>query len=147
MSDDKNIEKRDKRGCWVKGQSGNPNGHASEATELARQVMSANYPQLLKIGLDKALDGDSDLLKFFLNKLLPKKIAKQVDLDLASKTYLEQIRTVLLGLDKSHIDDEYATILIDLISKSAKVDEVHVVRDYASQLEERIVELETQLKK
>jgi hypothetical protein len=77
MSDEHDADdaKRDWRGRFVKGVSGNlagrPRGIVSEATRIATLLLSERAPELVNAAIDRALAGADLPLKLCLDKIIP----------------------------------------------------------------------------
>jgi len=70
---------------WKKGQSGNPAGRPKgakgKATELRKAIeegalgrLESDMPKLIEMALDMALSGNETMLKFCLERFLPKAV-------------------------------------------------------------------------
>jgi hypothetical protein len=65
---------------FVKGNGGRPTGSKNKASVLAAALLEGDREALLRKGLELAKAGDSQMLKFFLNRILPRERPITIDL-------------------------------------------------------------------
>ncbi len=65
---------------FQKGNPGRKPGSLNRATILAQAITEADKRELVQIGLARAKAGDSQMLKFFLERIVPKEPSLTIDL-------------------------------------------------------------------
>lgn len=123
------------------GQSGNPNGRPKGSRDkkaiIFEKITMEKGTELLKKGLEMALNGDAIMLKYFLNRMLPvKPKGVKVDLDFKNKKgYKEQCDLLNAALSDKDIDVDTYALLSNSITRTFE----------ARELEDRVRNLEEKL--
>lgn len=145
-SKDKSTAKTDKSHLWQKGKSGNPNGRPSgsrnKVTITALNMIEGESEILSRKGIEAALNGNTQMLKFCLERIIP------VCKDTPVKTYIpipknlddvaKMTKVILKKLSKGELTPSQA----ELIGRSA---DRHLKSLQLKDLEERIESIETQM--
>ena len=100
------MVKRDTKGRFVKGHSGNPNGRSRKTDEelwlqrLHACVTPEDFQQMIEVGMSRAKCGDSAMLRLFLSYLIgqPTQYVKQ---DLSGS-----VRLVVVNWDDANGSDD-----------------------------------------
>jgi hypothetical protein len=72
-------KKRARGKSFEAGNSGRPSGSRNRSTLIVAELSEEQRANLLRRGYEAAMDGDSQLLKFFLTRILPKDRVIQFD--------------------------------------------------------------------
>jgi hypothetical protein len=128
---------RDGKGRFAAGNVGRPSGSKNRTTAIARALLLEEGPELVKKGIDLAKGGDVQLLKFFLDRLLPKERLIQLDLpalDFADDA-IDAMAAVTDAITNGHITTSEGAALTSMICGYSRTLEV-------AELSRRIDELE-----
>jgi hypothetical protein len=71
---------RDEKGRFAPGNPGRPVGSKNRTTAIALALLSDEEPELVRKGIELAKAGDVQMLKFFLDRILPKERVIRMDL-------------------------------------------------------------------
>jgi len=128
---------RDEMGRFATGNVGRPSGSKNRTTAIARALLLEEGAELVKKGIDLAKSGDVQMLKFFLDRLLPKERLIQLDLpalDFADDA-IDAMAAVTDAITNGHITTSEGAALTSMICGYSRTLEV-------AELSRRIDELE-----
>ena len=113
--------------AFVKGMKplnphGRPKGSENKYTALAREVMSAKAPEIVKKVIEKAMDGDVHCLKMCMDRILP--VHKAIDPNRVKNNSQVIINVASLDSIKQSID---VTPDDDLVEVEEKDDDEIIV--------------------
>jgi hypothetical protein len=131
---------RDKKGRFAAGNVGRPSGSKNRTTVIARALLLEEGAELVAKGIDLAKAGDVQMLKFFLDRLLPKERLIQIELpslDFADDA-IDPMAAVSDAITRGQITTTEGTALTGIICSYARTLEV-------AELSRRIDELEVSL--
>ena len=74
------IQKRPRGRPFAKGNGGRKLGSRNRATLLADALLEGEQEELVRKGIELAKAGDPQMLKFFLDRVLPKERPVKIDL-------------------------------------------------------------------
>jgi hypothetical protein len=74
------IQKRPRGRPFAKGNGGRKLGSRNRATLLADALLEGEQEELVRKGIELAKAGDPQMLKFFLDRILPKERPVKIDL-------------------------------------------------------------------
>jgi hypothetical protein len=132
---------RDEKGRFAAGNAGRPSGSKNRTTAIARALLLEEGAELVTKGIALAKAGDVQMLKFFLDRLLPKERLIQLDLpdlDFADDA-IDAMAAVSGAITNGQITTSEGTALAGMICGYSRVHEV-------AELSQRIDKLEASLK-
>jgi len=95
-------EGRDPQGRFRKGQSGNPNGRPpgvrNKATETAELLLDGEAAALTRRALELALEGEPRALRLCLERIIPPRRQRPVQLDLAPVRSVADLGSAMAGI-------------------------------------------------
>jgi hypothetical protein len=123
------VSKRDARGRFQKGASGNPAGRPRSADEL-RRLLEGDAKKVAKKVLDAAAAGDMQACRLVLERLVPaiKPAAEPVAFELKGDSLTEQAQSVLAAVAAGELPPDQGKALIDAIGSLVKVVEQDEIR-------------------
>ena len=133
---------------FVKGQSGNPNGRPegsrNKATILAQALFDGQAEELIQKCIQMALDGDSTAMRLCIERLVPPRKDRPVNLDLPQMECVEDtikaMSVISSGVAEREITPSEGQILSGMVENYRKAIET-------TELEQRISELEKKAKR
>ena len=131
---------RDEKGRFAAGNVGRPSGSKNRMTAIARALLLEEGAELVKKGIDLAKGGDVQMLKFFLDRLLPKERLIQLylpALDFADDA-IDAMAAVTDAITNGQITTTEGAALTSMICSYSRTLEV-------AELSRRIDELEASL--
>jgi hypothetical protein len=99
------TDERDDRGRFGPGNSGRPRGAKNRTTAIAQALLADEETELVRKGIELAKAGDVQMLKFLLDRLLPKDRLIKIDiprLDFADEAIDGMAHHRGLGTFKAH---------------------------------------------
>ena len=132
---------------FVKGQSGNPNGRPegsrNKATILAQGLIDGQAEELIQKCVQMALDGDSTAMRLCIERLVPSRKDRPVNLDLPQMDCVEDtvnaMAVISSGVGDGELTPSEGQVLSGMIENYRKAIET-------TELEGRIGELEKKAK-
>jgi hypothetical protein len=125
------------------GQSGNPKGRPTGTKDrrtLFRDMVEPSCPQLVQKAVDMALEGNEQMLKLLLDRLLPAKPKDNpIDIDLTNDSPLAKAKKIFAALSNKEVTAHEASTLL-----SAIVDETKIIE--TEDLTKRVEEIEHVMK-
>ncbi len=116
---------------FINGNPGRPPGSRNRTTVLAEALLDGEAEVLLRKALELAMDGDVPMLKFLLDRLLPRDRLIKLDLpDMESADdAVEAHGRIFRGVSEGQISPNEAAALANVVSSSVKaIDTADVVR-------------------
>ena len=134
------VKKRPRGRPFAKGNGGRKLGARNRASLLADALLEGEEEELVRKGIELAKAGDPQMLKFFLDKILPKDRPVKIDLppiesrsDLTA-AYAAIVQTVVAG----EITPSEGSAVAALLANIAKfIDDVEVV-DQVRKMDEQL---------
>jgi hypothetical protein len=130
-----------RRGCpFPKGNAGQKRGSKNRTTLVAEAVLRGDEAELVRKAIDLAKSGDGPMLKFLLDRILPKERSIQIELpaiDSASDAVLA-LRSIFEAVASGRITPSEAAALASLLADYARAKNV-------GELEERLEDTEQRL--
>ena len=132
-----------KNGRFAPGHSGNPAGKPKNSlAEKLRKNLAGRADELLEVAIQQALDGDSSMIQFLLNRVVPslKPQSMPLSLDLAGVTNLADLgnRLILACCDDSTGSPDTAVSVLAALGHLARVEEATELRTRIEELEKRL---------
>jgi uncharacterized protein DUF5681 len=125
--------------AFKSGRSGNPSGRPKgikDRRTLFRDMVEPSCPQLVQKAVDMALEGNEQMLKLLLDRMLPAKPKDEpIDIDLVTDSSLAKAKQIFAALSHKKITASEAATLL-----SAVVDETKIIA--TEDLTQRVQELE-----
>lgn len=128
---------REPNGRWLKGSSGNPvgrhQGTRNSASELSDEILMANAEDLTRAAVAMALDGDSAALRLCIDRIVPKRRHRPLNLTWPAINTLADVdmaMTATLGaLGNGQLEVEQAGALTAILdSKRRSIAAVEIER-------------------
>lgn len=132
---------RNAKGQFVAGAAGNPNGRPLGSKNTATRLLETLKGQadaLLTVAIDKAMDGDTQMLSTLLGRMLPvlRQRGERIQLKLDPKaSYVEQGAQVLAAMAEGQLSADEAQTVLANIALHARLAE-------STDLAERVTALE-----
>jgi hypothetical protein len=125
------------------GNSGRPPGSKNKSTQFIEQLMDNEAERMTKKMIELALDGDARALQFCLDRMLPRRSGRPIDLQLPSiedpRDVIAALAAIANAVSDGRLTAEEVGHLAQFVERYAKA-----VNDY--DLAPRIEALESQLK-
>ena len=143
-STDKTVGKQ--RGKpFVKGQSGNPNGRPegsrNRATILAQALFDGQAEELIQKCIQMALDGDSTAMRLCIERLVPPRKDRPVNLDLPQMECVEDtikaMAVISSGVADGELTPSEGQVLSGMVENYRKAIETTELEERISNLEKR----------
>jgi hypothetical protein len=133
----------DNQGQWPKGASGNPSGRPkgsrNKATLAMEALLEGEAERLTRKAVEMALEGDVFALRLCLERLLPARKDRPIDLNLppvqSAKQISEAMGTVVAAIGEGQITPKEGQVLASILAVQAEFVE-------AEHLEQRVFHLE-----
>ncbi len=74
------TDRRDDKGRFGAGNPGRPRGSKNRTTAIAQALLAVEETELVRKGIELAKAGDVQMLKFLLDRILPKERLIQIDI-------------------------------------------------------------------
>ena len=131
-------------GRWAKGKSGNPagrpRGSRNQATLAMESLLDGAAEDLIKKAVELALGGDITALRLCLERILPVRRERPVQIDLPPTETVDQIATALDAVVRAIADGQVTPVEGDMISnvlvRRLKAIEVEEIESRLMKLEE-----------
>jgi hypothetical protein len=133
----------DNKGQWPKGASGNPSGRPkgsrNKATLAMEALLEGEAERLTRKAVEMALKGDVSALRLCLDRLLPARKDRPIDLNLpavqSAKQISEAMGTVVAAIGEGQITPNEGQVLANILTVQAEFVE-------AERLEQRVFTLD-----
>ena len=135
------TDERDDRGRFGPGNSGRPRGAKNRTTAIAQALLADEETELVRKGIELAKAGDVQMLKFLLDRLLPKDRLIKIDiprLDFADEA-IDGMAAISRAIAEGQITPSEGAAVSNMISGYARAIEVW-------ELSRRIEAIEASLK-
>lgn len=137
--------KRDRRGRWVRGVSGNLAGKPPGIADLrtvARNLLESRQEELVQALLDRAVSGDVAALKLALERVYvaPRQSHEAVEIPglAEAKTYAEQAASVRQALARGQIAPDVAAAILTGIKDAAVAERVDALTNEIADLKSQL---------
>jgi hypothetical protein len=124
------------------GNPGRPQGSKNKSTQFIEQLMDNEAERMTKKMIELALDGDAHALKFCLDRMLPRRSGRPIDLQLPSiedpRDIIAALAAIANAVSEGRLTAEEVGHLAQFVERYAKA-----VSDY--DLAPRIEALEAQM--
>lgn len=121
------------------GRSGNPSGRprgAKDRRTIFRDMVEPSCPRLIQKAIEMALDGNEQMLKLFLERVLPAKPKDEpLSLNLGTESLSEQANDIFLALSRGLISPSDTLKIMQLVALEAKIFEVDKLKSAVERLE------------
>lgn len=133
--------KRNYKGQFKKGISGNPSGRAKTESAILREKLQNHADKVFDLLMDKLDEGDSAALKMCLDRLVPplKAVSSPVRIEIIGDSLADKANAVFASASSGIVPPDIAAQLVTALSGVAKIEE-------ATNLELRIKALEERTK-
>ena len=111
---------------FAKGNPGRPNGSKNRTTAIAQALLADEEAELVRKGIELAKAGDVQMLKFLLDRLLPKDRLIKIDippLDFADEA-VDGMAAISNAIGKGQITPSEGAALSSLIASYSRTIEV-----------------------
>ena len=130
---------------FVKGQSGNPNGRPegsrNKATILAQALFDGQAEELIQKCIQMALEGDSTAMRLCIERLVPPRKDRPVNLDLPKMECVEDTVNAMAVISSGVADGELTPsegqVLSGMVENYRKAIETTELEERISNLEKR----------
>ena len=130
---------------FVKGQSGNPNGRPegsrNKATILAQALLNGQAEELIQQCIEKALDGDGMAMRLCIERLVPPRKDRPVNLDLPQMKCVEDtikaMAVISSGVADGELTPSEGQVLSGMVENYRKAIETTELEERISNLEKR----------
>ena len=130
---------------FVKGQSGNPNGRPegsrNRATILAQVLLDGQAEELIQKCVQMALDGDSTAMRLCIERLVPPRKDRPVNLDLPQMECVEDtikaMAVISSGVADGELTPSEGQVLSGMVENYRKAIETTELEERISNLEKR----------
>ena len=120
------TDERDDRGRFGPGNSGRPRGAKNRTTAIAQALLADEETELVRKGIELAKAGDVQMLKFLLDRLLPKDRSIKIDippLDFADEA-IDGMAAISSAIAEGQITPSEGAALSSMISGYSRTIEV-----------------------
>ena len=130
---------------FVKGQSGNPNGRPegsrNKATILAQALFDGQAEELIQKCIQMALEGDSTAMRLCIDRLVPPRKDRPVNLDLPQMECVEDtikaMAVISSGVAEGELTPSEGQVLSGMVENYRKAIETTELEERISNLEKR----------
>ena len=130
---------------FIKGQSGNPNGRPegsrNKATILAQALFDGQAEELIQKCIQMALEGDSTAMRLCIERLVPPRKDRPVNLDLPKMECVEDTVNAMAVISSGVADGELTPsegqVLSGMVENYRKAIETTELEERISNLEKR----------
>lgn len=132
------MSKRDAKGRFAAGQSGNPSGRPAKADEL-RRLLEGEADAVARKVLEAAANGDMGAARLVLERCVPtqRPVYPAVIFDLDPDAPLtDQARQVLAAVSKGELPPDQGRALLDGIASLSRVAQIDELARRIAELEE-----------
>jgi hypothetical protein len=125
---------------FQKGNPGRPPGSKNRATLIASTLLEEDAEKLLQVALKLALDGDKDMLKFLLGRLLPKERTVRLDLQpiITTADAIEALAHVTGAVANGEISPSEGAAVGSLLTSYSRTIEIEDIDLRLDQLEHQL---------
>lgn len=124
------------------GASGNPAGRpkgGKDKRSRLKDMLSPHSEELLAKAVSMALDGNEQMLRLLLDRLLPAKPKDNpVDISLPDSNLMEQIKNITTAINEQKISPSTALTLIKYTQHQIGISEFSELLSKINQLEEKL---------
>ena len=126
------------------GNSGRPRGSKNKTTRVVEQLLADDAEKVIRKFIEMALAGDRRCMHLYVDRLLPRRNGRPVDIELPAITNMHDVVTAMAaittGVNDGSLTAEEASQLVHTYEGYAKFFEIH-------DLVARVENLESQTKK
>jgi hypothetical protein len=135
------TEGRDEKGRFGAGNPGRPPGSKNRTTAVAQALLAEEETELLRKGIELAKAGDVQMLKFLLDRILPKERLIQIDipqLDVVEKA-VDGMAAINSGIAEGRITPSEGAALSSMIASYARTIEVRQLSNRVEAIEHSLI--------
>ena len=133
------TDSRDKKGRFLPGNPGRPQGARNAATKAAEALLDGEAEALTRKAVEMAIDGDVTALRLCLERVLPPRRDRPIEVDLSTlenaKDLPEAIAAVLRGIGEGHLTPSEGGQVVRILGEYGRAVEL-------GEFEERLQALE-----
>jgi hypothetical protein len=126
------------------GNPGRPVGSKNRTTQFVEQLMGNDAENLTRKAIDLALAGDPRLLQFCLDRLMPRRNGRPVDLPLPAVSDIDDVVTTAAVIATAVCDGDLTTAeadqLMSVLERFVKISETPDIVDRLDAIELRLKE-------
>lgn len=125
---------------FKKGNGGRKPGSKNTTTQVAEALLKGEELELVRKGIERAKAGDSQMLKFFLERLLPKDRSVRIDLPEMERAddAVDALGAIVNAVGSGQITPQEGAAMVPLVGAYARAINVH-------ELELRLDKMEREL--
>jgi Family of unknown function (DUF5681) len=133
------------KGQWPKGTSGNPSGRPpgsrNKATLAMEALLEGEAEQLTRKAIEMALEGETFALRLCLERLLPARKDRPIELNLppvqSAKQISEAMGTVVAAVSEGQITPNEGRAVADMLAVQSEFVEAESLEERVSKLEQK----------
>jgi hypothetical protein len=126
---------------FAKGNSGRKLGSKNKATQISAQLLDGERDELIRTALDLAKGGNTDMLKFLLNRILPKQRTVKVELPVLRETHdiIHALTNVTTAVTDGQISPDEGASLASMIEATGRTLSNHEIEEKLNHWEAEIL--------
>jgi hypothetical protein len=136
---------------FSKGNPGRMPGSKNRTTIVAEALLKGQEDELIRKAIELAKAGDGPMLKFLLDRVLPRERSVQFDLPSINSASVDALRAIIAAVGNGQIAPNEAASLASLVAASARtinVAELELrLENLEKRAEENVIILENKLKR
>jgi hypothetical protein len=128
---------------FAKGNGGRRAGSKNRTTFVAEALLRGEESELVRKAIELAKAGDVQMLKFLLDRILPKERSVRIDLPAVDRSYdaLDALAAVIDAVATGQIAPSEAAALASLLAAYTRVKEFVEVEERLANLEKHLKEI------
>jgi hypothetical protein len=128
---------------FAKGNGGRRAGSKNRTTLVAEALLRGEEAELVRKAIELAKAGDVQMLKFLLDRILPKERSVRIDLPAVDRSYdaLDALAAIIHAVGTGQIAPSEAAALANLLAAYTRVKEFVEVEERLHNIEKRLNEI------
>jgi hypothetical protein len=128
---------------FAKGNGGRRAGSKNRTTLVAEALLAGEEAELVRKAIELAKAGDVQMLKFLLDRILPKERSVRIDLPAVDRSYdaLDALAAIIDAVGTGQIAPSEAAALASLLAAYTRVKEFVEVEERLDNVEKRLKEI------